>query len=268
MRPVDVGAPELEAVARVLAEEAGLSLASGLRGQLRDGLLAAAAERGEVPARLAARVAAREPDAIAAVVERAAVAETSFWRHPEQLLAVGRWLGALPLPVTAWCAGCATGEEAYSLAIALLEAGRGFRADRIVGTDVSRRALAVAGGATYAPRALRKLPADAAQRWLDPAGADGMRRVRPEVRARVAFAPQNLVRDPPPEQAPFDLILCRNVLIYFEPPVAGAVLYRLVAALKPGGALVLGPVELPIASALPVEWVRDGEATLLVKRDV
>lgn len=261
----DPTAPELTEVARVLAEEAGLSLASGLRAPLRDGLRAAADERGEDAARLARRVMAREPDAIVAVLEHATVPETSFWRHPEQLLAIGRRLGAEPAPVAVWCAGCATGEEPYSLAIALLEAGRGFKRDRIVATDLSRRSLAIGAAARYGPRALRRLPPELAQRWLEPPAPDGARVVRPEARGRVAFAPQNLVRDPPPAGGPFDVIVCRNVLIYFEPPVAGAVLYRLLGALRPGGALVLGPVELPLASALPVEWVGDGEATLLVK---
>jgi chemotaxis protein methyltransferase CheR len=58
-------------------------------------------------------------------------------------------------------------------------------------------------------------------------------------------------------------VLRRNVLIYFAPETAAAVLYRLVGALAPGGILVLGPVELPLARALELEWVEDRGATLL-----
>jgi chemotaxis protein methyltransferase CheR len=67
----------------------------------------------------------------------------------------------------------------------------------------------------------------------------------------------------PPLEGPFDAILCRNVLIYFEPPTAAEILYRLSAALAVGGYLVLSPVELPLASALPLEWVDVAGATIL-----
>jgi chemotaxis protein methyltransferase CheR len=159
-----------------------------------------------------------------------------------------------------WSAGCATGEEAYSVAIALLEAGRRSAGDTIVATDVSVRGLHAARAAVYGERALRWLPAALGERWLEP-GA--LRRVAAEVRALVTFERHNLVRDPPPAAAPFDVVLCRNVLIYFTPETAATVLYRLVAALAPGGFLVLGPVELPLARALELEWVTDGGATLL-----
>jgi len=263
----DPGLPPeaLEDVARALADEAGLSLAGGLGAALRDGVVAAAAARGESPAALARSVIARDPAALAALLEHAVVTETAFWRHPEGLLAVARRLGKAQAPVRIWSAGCASGEEAYSLGGVLLEAGRSG-ADGIVATDVSERALAAARLGAYRARALRKLPAEAAARWLEPEDADGLRRVRRPLRALVTFARQNLVRDPPPAGAPFDAVLCRNVLIYFEPKVAAAVLYRLVAALRPGGMLVLGPVELPLAAALPLDWIEEGGATVLVRR--
>ena len=61
------------------------------------------------------------------------------------------------------------------------------------------------------------------------------------------------------------MVFCRNVLIYFDPPTAASVLYRLSVALRPGGALVLGPVELPLAAGLELEWVEEAGATLLVR---
>ncbi|BDG04068.1 CheR family methyltransferase [Anaeromyxobacter oryzae] len=255
--------PALDAVARALARVAGLSLSGGLSQALADALAAAAAERGEPAAALAARAAAGDADALALLVEHAVVTETAFWRHPEQLDAIARRAAAAPGPLAIWCAGCATGEEPYSVAMALLDAGRAG-ADRIVATDLSARALAAAGEARYRPRALRRLP-PALERWLEPADEDGARRVRAEVRAAVRLARHNVVSDPPPPGGPFDVVLCRNVLIYFEAPVAADVLRRLVAALRPGGALVLGPVELPLAAPLPLEPLEVGAATLLVR---
>ncbi len=252
--------PDMAAVARVLADVAGISLSGGLDRTLSDGLVAAAAALGSDAAGVARRVLERDPEAIAAVVEHAVVGETSFWRHPEQLGAIGRFAAGGESPVAIWSAGCATGEEPYSVAIALLEAGCGGRGDRIVATDVSERALASARDAVYGSRALRRLPADLAARWFR--GVE-TRRLRSDVRALVSFSRHNLVSDPPPPGGPFDVVLCRNVLIYFDPTVAAAVLYRLAGALRPGGIIVLGPVELQLASALELEWVEDGGATLL-----
>jgi chemotaxis protein methyltransferase CheR len=247
-------------VSRVLAEKAGLSLhGGGLDLTLSDGLEAAARAEGEPVRAFARRVLAGDAGAITVLIEHLVVHETAFWRHPEQLAAIGRLAAEAPGPLAIWSAGCATGEEPYSVAIALLEAGRGEKGDRILATDVSARALEAGSAGVYGVRAMRKLPIPLASRWFDP-GFE--RRVRPEVRALVEFRSHNLVADPAPA-GPFDLVLCRNVLIYFDPPTAGVVLRRLAGALRPGGALVLGPVELPLATAGELEWLHLGGATLL-----
>jgi chemotaxis protein methyltransferase CheR len=258
---VSVAPASLAAVARALAEEAGLSLGDGLDRALGAGLERAAAALGVDPVEAARRVVARDAVALTALVEHAAVLESAFWRHPEQLAAVARAVTARPGPARIWSAGCATGEEPYSVAIALLEAGRRAGTDAILATDVSARALESARAAVYGERALRRVPFDVAARWLEP--GTGGRRVAPEARALVTFDRHNLVRDAVPAGAPFDVVLCRNVLIYFAPETAAAVLYRLVGALAPGGILVLGPVELPLARALELEWVEDAGATIL-----
>ncbi len=143
----------LDDVARLLAEEAGVSLRDGLDLRLVDGLDGAARAAGEPIRAFARRVLARERDAIEALVEHVVVSETAFWRHPEQLAAVGRLAAAAEGPLSVWSAGCATGEEAYSVAITLLEAGRAGRGDRILATDVSERALGCGSSRRSSPRA-------------------------------------------------------------------------------------------------------------------
>jgi chemotaxis protein methyltransferase CheR len=249
----------LDEIARALAECAGVSLGEGLDHRLQDGVHAAAAALGVSAAALARRVAARDREALTALVEHSVVGETAFWRHPEQLASFTRAVRHAQSPLRVWCAGCASGEEPYSVAIALLEAGRSGAGDRVLGTDVSTRALAAAAVGTYRARALRRLP-PALDRWLEPGEP---RRVRAEVRAMVSFARHNLVADPVPDGGGFDAIFCRNVLIYFSPEAAAAALYRLVGALAPGGLLVLGPVEVPLAAPLALEWLEDGGATIL-----
>jgi chemotaxis protein methyltransferase CheR len=250
----------LDDVARVLAEQAGMSFRGGLDLRLVDGLDGAARVAGEPIRVFARRVVAGDPAAVSALVEHVAVGETAFWRHPEQLAAVERIVGRARGPLSVWSAGCATGEEAYSVAIALLEAGRVGRGDRILATDVSARALAAARQGEYGVRAVRKLPAALAERWLE--GGTTLR-VKDRVRALITFAPHNLVGADPVPGGPFDLVLCRNVLIYFDLPVAIEVARRLAEALVPGGTLVLGPVEGVLGEKIGLDPVDEAGTTVL-----
>lgn len=255
------GDAELEAAGGALARWAGLSLAAGLKGTLRQAVVAAAHELGLPPSALIEAVVASDAGALEVLTEHAVVGETSFWRHAEGLLALAARLAARNGPVRVWCAGCASGEEPYSLVVALLEAGRGVGADRILATDLSLRALACAQAGVFRARALRRLPRELAGRWFQ--AADGGAKVDARVAAPVTFQRHNLLDPPPP--GPFDAVVCRNVLIYFEPEVAAGVLARLAGALAPGGLLLLGPVELPLASGLGLEFVEQGGATVLVR---
>jgi chemotaxis protein methyltransferase CheR len=139
--------------------------------------------------------------------------------------------------VRAWSAACASGEEAYSLA--LLWADRRLEPDLdVLATDVHPPVLARARAARYERSSLRELPAALRERGFD-AEPDGRVVVRAEHRRRVTVARHDL-RDPPPAGR-FDLVLCRNAAFtYFAPDLQRAVLAHLAAALRPGGALVLG----------------------------
>ena len=147
-------------------------------------------------------------------------------------------------PFRAWSAGTASGEEAYSLA-ALLHAratARGeepVRAVEVLGTDVDRASLRAAVEGVYAEPAFADTPAELRARYFTP-GLPA--RVRPELRALTHFAQHDLLRDPPPAAA-WDLIVCRNVVIYFDRESQEALFERFHAALAPGGTLFLGKVE-------------------------
>lgn len=250
---------QLRAVDQVLQEVCGISLSSGLPGALERAAAEAAQAGALSAAELLARVVARDEAALELLVSRAVVGETSFFRHPEQFEALAELLPALGAagPLDIWCAGCSSGEEPYSLAMTLCEAGR--EGDRLLATDISEEALARARLGRYGPWSLRRLRADRRARWFRPAGPDA--ELDPLLRERVTLRRHNLAADPPP--GPFDLVLCRNVVIYFEPAVATRALHRLLGTLRAGGLLVLGPVELPLAASLPAEWIEAGTATLL-----
>ncbi len=153
-------------------------------------------------------------------------------------------------PVRAWSAGCATGEEPYSLA-ALLHARAGAAAAgrvRVLGTDVDRASLAAAGAGAFGDVAFDEAPPALRARYFPPIpGAaprpgEAVARVAPELRALVDFAAHDLLREPPPD-GPWDLITCRNVVIYFDRPSQEALFERFHAVLAPGGVLFLGKVE-------------------------
>lgn len=253
----------LEELERVVEGACGLALSPGVRRTLLEGFLRAARDAGSAPEPFLRRVLAGEARSVAALVEQAVVGETYFFRHPEQLAALSGLLDeAAPggRPLTIWSAGCASGEEPYGLAMLLLEAGRGGVADRILATDVSARALEAARAARYGGWSLRRTDAALRSRWFREAGP--RLTVAPQVRERVSFSRHNLVLEPPPG-AGFDVVVCRNVLIYFSPATAAQVLARLVEAVRPGGYLLLGPVEEPLAAGLPLLRVERPGATLL-----
>lgn len=259
MSPLELSSPELREVAQVLARASGLSLGSGLLATLSNSLTTAAEELSTTPLALARRVIGGDADAVAVLIEHAVVGETYFYRHPEQLAALAALLRTRERPVSIWSAGCASGEEPYSIAMALLDVGRRDVGDRILATDLSRRALHAAETAVYNAWSLRRMPARVLSGHLV---GEGRWRVSDAVRALVELRQHNLVHDPPPD-GPFDAVVCRNVLIYFEPTTAAEILYRLANAVAKGGYLVLSPVELPLAAALELEWVEVEGGTLL-----
>ncbi len=254
---------QLDALEAILRRASGMSLSPGMRRDLPAAVRDVAATIADAPGALVRRLLDEDPEAVAALVERTVVGETYFWRHPEQLDALRSLAFQAQDPLHIWSAGCASGEEPYSLAMALLESGRRGAGDRILATDISARALARSLEARYASRSLRRLPGELRQRYLrgDPPGAEVVR----EVRDLVELSRHNLVADPPPGAA-FDVVVCRNVLIYFDPVLAAEVLYKLLGATRPGGLLVLGPVELPIAREVEADWLDVAGATVLRHR--
>ncbi|MBX6771193.1 MAG: protein-glutamate O-methyltransferase CheR [Chloroflexi bacterium] len=145
-----------------------------------------------------------------------------------------------------WSAGCSIGAEAYSLAILLEEAGPGVPY-HILATDVSPEVLRIGrAGGPYPSELLRNVTPARQDRWFI-ATPDGYR-IRPELTGRLRFAVHDLLRDPYPTA--LDLIICRNVTIYFVPAVRDAVYRQLAESLAPDGVLLLGGSE---AIARPAE---------------
>lgn len=174
---------------------------------------------------------------------------TSFFRDPEAFATLKREI--LPqllrdkpdgYVLRIWVAGCATGEEAYSIAILLRELmDEGERAFKVqlYATDLDEDAISVARTGVYTPNIVQDVEPDRLQRFFlkDDAGY----RVRKEIREMVVFAVQNVIQDPPFTR--LDLLCCRNLMIYLEPELQNRLIPAFHYALKPGGILFLSPAE-------------------------
>jgi len=176
------------------------------------------------------------------VVERLLNNETSFHREPAAFEALRDVWPRLEGPARIWSAACSTGQEAFSLAMEMLEHAPALAKEAtILGTDLSERALAQARAGTYTCYEVnRGLPARLLVRHFEE-DAGGWR-VAPAVRRLVEFRLRDLTA-PWPARASFDVIFLRNVLIYFDDATRRRVLRDAERALRPGGWLFLGAAE-------------------------
>ena len=210
------------------------------------------------------------------LVDELTIGETYFFREPAQfrfirrevLPEIRRRRGADSM-VRAWSAGCASGEEAYTLAMVFAEEGLDRQAS-ILATDVSRAALAKAERAIYGAWSLRGEGPDSARAHLIPRGDRHV--VADPIRRLVTFEYLNLALDVYPSVVTgtwgLDLILCRNVLIYFDPETVANVARRLHDALAPGGCLITASSDPPLAGAAPFETVATDEGIFYRRADV
>ncbi|BCX82919.1 chemotaxis protein methyltransferase CheR [Methylomarinovum caldicuralii] len=250
---------------RFLHEHSGITLGDGKRYLVQSRLSQILPETGlgSLDALIEALVRGQLPEKVRSRIIDVMTTNETFWFRDrghfellkERLLADLSRQRFRPLRI--WSAACSTGQEPYSIAITALEAvreGRLPRANlRIVGTDLSQQVLKTAAGTVYSDLSLsRGLPEAIRQRYFQP-HANGWR-LKPEVRALVRFQPFNLLK-PCTALGRFDLIFCRNVLIYFTPETKRDILQRLAAALEPGGYLFLSSTETlaePVAALQPL----------------
>lgn len=176
---------------------------------------------------------------------------TGFFRerHHYEFLAqrlVPNWAARPGAPLRLWSAGCSTGQEAYSLALVLLESlpDAQTRDLRILATDLDTQALAIAAAAVYPADGMGVLAQPPWRRWVlrGHHAQEGHIRLRPEVRALVHLRRLNLIGDWPLKRR-YDAIFCRNVMIYFDAATKRTLVDRFADRLAAGGHLFLGHAE-------------------------
>lgn len=197
-----------------------------------------------------------DPAELAEMLDRISTNETRFFREPAQFeFLTGRafpaWVkeaeaGRRRRRLRAWSAGCSTGEEPFSVAMCALAHLPGWSVD-VLATDLSNRVLDRARAALWSIERAEQIPLEYRKRFMlrGVRSREGTMKAGPELRSVVRFGRLNLSRELPAEDELFDLILCRNVLIYFHPTTRARTLRALLRRLAPGGYLLLGHSESP-----------------------
>jgi two-component system CheB/CheR fusion protein len=212
-----------------------------------------------------------DPEEYARLVNSLLIKVTEFFRNPKvfevlrekTLPALIEESRRLDRQLRVWSAGCSTGEEAYSLAITVLEAlgDQGDHLDiRVLATDIDSDAIAFARRGLYPTSALKSVPAPIRTKYFN--AADGGFEVAKAIRSLMIFGEHDLgSRTPFPR---IDLLLCRNVFIYFDPSMQRSALETFGLSLRPEGRLVLGLSET--VSALPAAFAEDDARLRIYRR--
>jgi len=180
------------------------------------------------------------------MVDRLTTNKTSFFREDSHFAYLQGLLdarGDRGAGMTIWSAGCSSGEEPYTIAMILSEHARAARSrpGRVLATDLSARVLDKARAGEYSAHVADSVPADLRKRYMKES-SPGTLGVVSELKSIVRFARLNLM-DTWPIDGPFDLIFCRNVMIYFDMPTRTELVGRYRDMLTPGGHLFIGHAE-------------------------
>ncbi|WP_027015796.1 CheR family methyltransferase [Comamonas composti] len=171
---------------------------------------------------------------------------TSFFREQHHFEILAQQLRSRPGQAwKLWCSAASTGEEPYSIIITALEALGSAPNFQLQASDIDSRVLEAAQQGVYRAESLKGMSSERLHRHFlrGTAGNAGMVRVKPELRRLVEFLQVNLIQDGWPFREPFDMVFCRNVMIYFDAATQRKVLERIHRVLKPGGLLFVGHAE-------------------------
>src|SRR5574343_2109806 len=239
---------DFERVRALIYKHAGISLSPVKQDMVYSRLARRLRARGDRTFAEYLDRAEREPDEWETFVNSLTTNLTSFFReaHHFDILAERLKKHAGRGPVRIWCSAASTGEEPYSLAITACEAFNTMTPPvQIVATDIDTNVLTTARSGVYGMDRVERLSRERMQRFfLKGTGSQaGFARVRPELQRLIEFKRINLLDKSWALQGPFDIMFCRNVMIYFDKPTQYDILKRFVPLLKPDGLLFAGHSE-------------------------
>lgn len=256
-----ITAADFELVRDLVRSRSGISLADG-KEYLVEARLAPIAQRAGVESvgELLGLMQADPDRLIPVVTDALATNETSFFRDIRPFDALREVISSLGRTPAIWCAAASTGQEPYSVAMLLATDFPQLPVSPILATDLGEDVLARAATGRYSQFDVnRGLPAQMLVRWFTRVGADWQ--IVDAIRSRVTFRQLNLARALPPIGS-FDVVLLRNVLIYFDDEMKASVLNAVASVLRPGGHLLLGAAESTYGLAEVYERVHIGGSVL------
>jgi chemotaxis methyl-accepting protein methylase len=249
---------DFEALTRKISVERGFGCASYKEKCLRRRIAVRMRARGVHTYEQYAVVLDQDAAEYDRLLDALTINVTKLFRNWEVYAAIAEqvvpelWARQLP-EIRVWSAGCSSGEEPYSLAVLFHRhaATQGMLAQlprvRVLGTDIDRRCLAAAERGEFEEGDFADTPADLRARYFAPAPPFT---VSSSVRSLVCFQQRDLLSEPPPiEEGRYDLVVCRNVLIYFDRDTQERLFEMFHEAVAPGGFLVLGKVETLLGRA-------------------
>lgn len=248
VRKHDIGRRDFERFRRLIHDACGISL-----GETKDALLTARVAKRMRQLGLASHggyyelVVADETGAeLQCLLDAVSTNVTSFFREPEHFAILGRHLGALAeegkRDIRLWSAACSTGEEPYSMAMVASSSVPSSCRVRILATDISTEVLGRAHRGCYPAERVALIPREFSLRHLS-VTRSGEHQVSQALRSMVTFSSINLSRPPFPMRGPFDVVFCRNVMIYFDRDTRQRLVGDIERLLAPGGLLMLGHAE-------------------------
>ena len=243
--------PEFAALTAKIASDRGFQCSNYKDKCLRRRVLSRMRSRGVVGFDEYAALLDRDELEYDRLIRALTINVTKFFRNPDAYAALERLvipeLWAKGAPVRVWSAGCSSGEEAYTVAILLhrhaVQAGEegGIGRVKIIGTDIDADCIRTAKRARYGDASFSETPPSVAERYFTQVGKQ--REVVPEIRQLVEFREGDVLRDDHAPESAFDLIVCRNVIIYFTLPSQERLFGLFHSALGRNSALMLGKVE-------------------------
>jgi chemotaxis protein methyltransferase CheR len=239
----DIKADDFTALCELVRRLCGVDLLQYKRGQMERRVRTFAQRRGTPDLAAYGERLKADKEELDAFLDRVTINVSHLWRHEDQWTALSKTI----LPelagrgrVRCWSAGSSYGAEAYTLAAVASESVPGARVE-IQGTDLDRRMVEKARKGAFSVEDARTAPKALLQRWFVPADEGGWQ-AKPELMRMARFEVGDLLRMPV-RKGSYDLIMCRNTVIYFTEEVRDALHARLADALAPGGYLVVGTSE-------------------------
>jgi chemotaxis protein methyltransferase CheR len=220
----------------------GLDLSQYKRGQMERRVLTFIQRQGASSLSDYLVVLRKDAEELDRFLDRVTINVSQLWRNPEQWEALGHDVIpqlAQARRIRVWSAGCSYGAECYTIAAVCQEYAPEARVE-VKGTDIDPRMLARARAGVFSKDDVRTVPAASLERWFDSA-EDGWR-AKPALARTISFDQADLLAMRVPPQA-YDLVLCRNVVIYFNEEVRDQLHARLASSLRSGGFLVIGSTE-------------------------